>query len=223
MIWCIEDDASIRDIEVYALTSSNFEAQGFETASLALAALTKTIPGLIILDIMLPGMDGVEFLKKLKSNNKYQDIPIIMASAKGSEFDKVKALDLGVDDYLVKPFGMLEMVSRVKAVLRRYHKSTILNRQGITLDSVKRIVTVDQHKVDLTYKEFELLNLFLAHPGRVYTRDELFNTIWGQDYLGESRTVDMHIRSLRRKLGNYSSLIETVRNVGYRMEEKNDK
>jgi two-component system, OmpR family, alkaline phosphatase synthesis response regulator PhoP len=118
---------------------------------------------------------------------------------------------------------MLEMVSRVKAVLRRYHKSTILNRQGITLDSVKRIVTVDQHKVDLTYKEFELLNLFLAHPGRVYTRDELFNTIWGQDYLGESRTVDMHIRSLRRKLGNYSSLIETVRNVGYRMEEKNDK
>lgn len=221
MIWCIEDDASIRDIEIYTLLSTGFEAKGFENGKEAFEALKDEQPDLILLDVMMPEMDGIEFLKKVKSSSVFCDIPIIMATAKGSEYDKVKSLDMGADDYLVKPFGMMEMVSRIKAVLRRCkpkQKDNLLEMGDLVLNQEERTLLINEEKVALTYKEFELLQLFLSHPGKVYTRDVLYNEIWGSDYIGESRTVDMHIRTLRQKLGNYGEMIETVRNVGYRME-----
>ena len=221
MIWCVEDDASIRDIEIYTLLSTGFEAKGFENGKEAFEALKDEQPDLILLDVMMPEMDGIEFLRKVKSSSVFCDIPIIMATAKGSEYDKVKSLDMGADDYLVKPFGMMEMVSRIKAVLRRCkpkQKDILLEMGDLVLNQEKRTLLIKEEKVALTYKEFELLQLFLSHPGKVYTRDVLYNEIWGSDYIGESRTVDMHIRTLRQKLGDYGELIETVRNVGYRME-----
>ena len=224
MIWCVEDDASIRDIEIYTLLSTGFEAKGFEDGSSAWEALKSEKPELILLDVMLPGIDGVELLKKIKASSSLCDIPIIMATAKGSEYDKVKSLDLGADDYLVKPFGMMEMVSRIKAVLRRCkpkQDAWLWKIKDLTLNAEERTVFIRDEKIALTYKEFELLQLFLSHPGKVYTRDILYNEIWGSDYIGESRTVDMHIRTLRQKLGEYGDMIETVRNVGYRMETQN--
>ena len=221
MIWCIEDDASIRDIEIYTLLSTGFEAKGFENGKEAFEALKDEQPDLILLDVMMPEMDGIEFLRKVKSSSVFCDIPIIMATAKGSEYDKVKSLDMGADDYLVKPFGMMEMVSHIKAVLRRCkpkQKDNLLEMGDLVLNQEERTLLINEEKVALTYKEFELLQLFLSHPGKVYTRDVLYNEIWGSDYIGESRTVDMHIRTLRQKLGNYGEMIETVRNVGYRME-----
>ena len=221
MVWCIEDDASIRDIEIYTLLSTGFEAKGFENGKEAFEALKDEQPDLILLDVMMPEMDGIEFLRKVKSSSVFCDIPIIMATAKGSEYDKVKSLDMGADDYLVKPFGMMEMVSRIKAVLRRCkpkQKDNLLEMGDLVLNQEERTLLINEEKVALTYKEFELLQLFLSHPGKVYTRDVLYNEIWGLDYIGESRTVDMHIRTLRQKLGNYGEMIETVRNVGYRME-----
>ena len=221
MIWCVEDDASIRDIEIYTLLSTGFEAKGFEDGKAAFNALKDEKPDLILLDVMMPEMDGIEFLRKVKSSSVFCDIPIIMATAKGSEYDKVKSLDMGADDYLVKPFGMMEMVSRIKAVLRRckpMQKDALLKVGELVLNQEERTLLIKEEKVALTYKEFELLQLFLSHPGKVYTRDVLYNEIWGSDYIGESRTVDMHIRTLRQKLGDYGELIETVRNVGYRME-----
>ena len=221
MIWCIEDDASIRDIEIYTLLSTGFEAKGFENGKEAFEALKDEQPDLILLDVMMPEMDGIEFLRKVKSSSVFCDVPIIMATAKGSEYDKVKSLDMGADDYLVKPFGMMEMVSRIKAVLRRCkpkQKDNLLEMGDLVLNQEERTLLINEEKVALTYKEFELLQLFLSHPGKVYTRDVLYNEIWGSDYIGESRTVDMHIRTLRQKLGNYGEMIETVRNVGYRME-----
>lgn len=223
MIWCVEDDESIRDIELYVLKSVGFETRGFEDGASFFEALKKEKPRLIILDLMLPQMSGTEILEKLRSNSQYQDIAVIVATAKGSEYDKVKLLDLGADDYLVKPFGMMEMVSRVKAVLRRTNpteEKTILNMNDrIVLDLKKRRVKIEGESVELTYKEFELLSLFLGNIGMVFTREQLYNDIWGSDYIGESRTVDMHIRTLRHKLGTYGDLLVTVRNVGYRMEE----
>ena len=219
MIWCIEDDASIRDIEIYTLLSTGFEAKGFENGKEAFEALKDEQPDLILLDVMMPEMDGIEFLKKVKASSVLCDIPIIMATAKGSEYDKVKSLDMGADDYLVKPFGMMEMVSRIKAVLRRckpMQKDALLKVGELVLNQEERTLLIKEEKVALTYKEFELLQLFLSHPGKVYTRDVLYNEIWGSDYIGESRTVDMHIRTLRQKLGNYGEMIETVRNVGDR-------
>lgn len=221
MVWCIEDDASIRDIEIYTLLSTGFEAKGFENGKEAFEALKDEQPDLILLDVMMPEMDGIEFLRKVKSSSIFCDIPIIMATAKGSEYDKVKSLDMGADDYLVKPFGMMEMVSHIKAVLRRCkpkQKDNLLEMGDLVLNQEERTLLINEEKVALTYKEFELLQLFLSHPGKVYTRDVLYNEIWGLDYIGESRTVDMHIRTLRQKLGNYGEMIETVRNVGYRME-----
>lgn len=227
MIWCVEDDASIRDIEVYALQSTGFEAKGFEEGESFLDALEKERPDLIILDVMLPGKDGIELLKILKASPKYMDIPVIMATAKGAEFDKVKGLDLGADDYLVKPFGMMEMISRVKAVLRRCtparkEEKAILTAGCIRLSPDERTVFVNEKRIALTYKEFELLTLFMKNKGKVFTRDVLFNEIWGSDFIGETRTVDMHIRTLRQKLGDCGEMIETVRNVGYRMEAEHD-
>lgn len=221
MIWCVEDDASIRDIELYTLQSTGFEARGFEDGTEFCKALETEKPDLVLLDVMLPGTDGVALLRLLKSRPDARDIPVIMATAKGQEYDKIQSLDLGADDYLVKPFGMMEMVSRVKAVLRRCQpKETphVLKTGGLSVNLDEHTVTADGQRVQLTYKEFELLRTFLSHPGTVFTREQLMNDIWGTDFYGETRTVDMHIRTLRVKLGVYGTWIETVRNVGYRME-----
>ena len=226
MIWCVEDDSSIRDIEVYALTSTGFEARGFEDGDSFWNALQSEKPELVVLDVMLPGKDGVTLLRRMKQTAEFRDIPVIMATAKGSEYDKIQSLDLGADDYLVKPFGIMEMVSRVKAVLRRCKPkapSGLLKQDGLVLNPDEHTVTVDGERVSLTYKEYELLHLFLSQPGIAFTREQLLSSVWNTDFLGETRTVDMHIRTLRQKLGGYGGLIETVRNVGYRLEVRNDK
>ena len=220
MILCVEDDASIRDIEVYTLNSTGFEAKGVADGDAFRAALREQKPELVLLDVMLPGEDGVSLLQFLKSSPETAEIPVIMATAKGMEYDKIQSLDLGADDYLVKPFGMMEMVSRVKAVLRRCRPAPvqhILKSDGLTVNLDEHTVTADSERVQLTYKEFELLRLFLSHPGVAFTRDQLFSEIWGEDCIGETRTVDMHIRTLRQKLGKYGARIETVRGVGYRI------
>ena len=220
MIWCVEDDSSIRDIEVYALTSTGFEAKGFEDGDSFWDALHTLKPDLVVLDVMLPGKDGVTLLKLMKASDDFRDIPVIMATAKGSEYDKIQSLDLGADDYLVKPFGIMEMVSRVKAVLRRC-KTTIesksLKLEGLVLNPSEHTVTVDGERVTLTYKEYELLHLFLSQPGIAFTREQLLSRVWNSEYLGETRTVDMHVRTLRQKLGVCGDRIETVRGVGYRL------
>lgn len=221
MILCVEDDVSIRDIEVYTLNSTGFEAKGVADGDAFRAALREQKPELVLLDVMLPGEDGVSLLRFLKSSPETAEIPVIMATAKGMEYDKIQSLDLGADDYLVKPFGMMEMVSRVKAVLRRCRPAPvqhILKSDGLTVNLDEHTVTADSERVQLTYKEFELLRLFLSHPGVAFTRDQLFSEIWGEDYIGETRTVDMHIRTLRQKLGKYGARIETVRGIGYRLE-----
>ena len=223
MIWCVEDDASIREIELYALTSTGFEARGFEDGSTFWAALQTEKPELVLLDVMLPGEDGVSLLRKMKAAPALRDIPVIMATAKGAEYDKIQSLDLGADDYLVKPFGVMEMVSRVKAVLRRCKPREavhILTDGGLSLDLDQRTVTADGQRVQLTYKEFELLRLFLSHPGMAFSREQLFTQVWNMTYMDDSRTLDMHIRTLRQKLGDYGKQVETVRNVGYRWEQK---
>ena len=223
MIWCVEDDSSIRDIEVYALTSTGFEAKGFEDGDSFWNALQSEKPELIVLDVMLPGKDGVTLLKMMKASEEFQNIPVIMATAKGTEYDKIQSLDLGADDYLVKPFGIMEMVSRVKAVLRRCQrtqKSDLLTVEGLALNPNEHTVTVDGKRITLTYKEYELLHLFLSQPGIAFTREQLLSSVWNTEYAGETRTVDMHIRTLRQKLGPYGNIIETVRNVGYRLENK---
>ena len=226
MIWCVEDDASIRDIELYALISAGFDVKGFEDGLTFWEALKKEKPELILLDVMLPGMDGIELLTKMKRSSELNDIPVIMATAKGQEYDRIRGLDLGADDYIVKPFSMMEMVSRVKAVLRRsqpQHVSKLLKAGGLVVNLDEHTVVADGRRVQLTYKEFELLRLFLSHPGMVYTREQLFSQVWNLDYMGDSRTLDTHIRSLRQKLEGYGKLIETVRNVGYRWEAGHDK
>ena len=226
MIWCVEDDASIRDIEVYALTSTGFEARGFEDGTSFWDALRTEQPELVVLDVMLPGIDGVELLKRMKASEELQNIPVIMATAKGTEYDKIQSLDLGADDYLVKPFGIMEMVSRVKAVLRRCKRvqpAKPLSIDGLVLNPSEHTVSVNGERAILTYKEYALLHLFLSQPGIAFTREQLLSSVWNTDYVGETRTVDMHIRTLRQKLGPYGHLIETVRNVGYRLEAKHDK
>lgn len=224
MIWCVEDDASIRDIEVYALNSAGFAAKGFEDGSSFYAAITgeKEKPQLIVLDVMLPGIDGIELLRRIRANAALKQIPIVMATAKGSEYDKIQGLDLGADYYLTKPFGVMELISCVKAVLRRCgaedEKGT-LNACGISMNTLEHTVSADGERITLTYKEYELLKLFLSHMGTAFTREQLMELIWGTDYMGETRTIDMHIRTLRQKLGKCGESIKTVRNVGYRMEE----
>ena len=223
MIWCVEDDASIREIELYALTSTGFEARGFEDGSAFWAALQTEKPELVLLDVMLPGEDGVTLLKRMKNVPALRDIPVIMATAKGAEYDKIQSLDLGADDYLAKPFGVMEMVSRVKAVLRRCkprEAAHILTDGGLSLDLDQRTVMAEGQRVQLTYKEFELLRLFLSHPGMAFSREQLFTQVWNMTYMDDSRTLDMHIRTLRQKLGDYGKQVETVRNVGYRWEQK---
>ena len=223
MIWCVDDDNTIRDIEVYTLTQTSFEAKGFADGISMLEALKTEKPELIVLDIMLPGKDGVEILKEIRSNPETRKIPVIMATAKGTEMDKIQGLDTGADDYLVKPFGVMEMVSRIKAVLRRCEpdeKEEVLSIGEITLSDKEHLVTVNGEKVVLTFKEFEILKFFMSNPGIVFSRDKLLSEVWEIDYLGESRTVDMHIKTLRQKLGDAGALIETVIGVGYKMEGK---
>lgn len=226
MIWCVEDDASIRDIVLYALDSAGFESRGFEDGLTFWNALKSEKPDLILLDVMLPHMDGIELLTKIRESAVLKDIPVIMATAKGQEYDRIRGLDLGADDYIVKPFSMMEMVSRVKAVLRRTQtkqQETLLKVDGLTVNQEEYTVTVDGKRVQLTYKKFELLRIFLLHPGLVYSREQLFAKVWKSDYMGDSRTLDSHIRSLRHKLDDYGKMIETVRNVGYRWEVSYDK
>ena len=218
MIWCVEDDASIRDIEVYALNSTGLAAEGFADGAAFWQALQKTQPELVVLDVMLPEIDGIELLRRMKADAALREIPVIMATAKGAEYDKIQGLDLGADDYLTKPFGVMELVSRVKAVLRRCRPqpAAVLRCGGLVVDEQEHTVTADGVRVVLTYKEYQLLRLFLSHPGTAFTRDQLMEQVWGMDFYGESRTVDMHIRTLRQKLGVYGEHIETVRSVGYR-------
>lgn len=218
MIYCVEDDNSIRELMLYTLRISGFEAEGFETADAMLSALSRKVPDLILLDIMLPGMDGMELLRLLR---KKSQVPVILATAKGTEYDKVTGLDAGADDYLVKPFSMIEMVSRVRAVLRRTapKQAPTLTYGGLTMNTAEHTVRLDGIPVELTLKEYELLRLFLEHPGRVFTREQLLEQIWGTEFIGESRTVDVHIGTLRNKLGSLGSAIRTVRGVGYRLEK----
>lgn len=221
MIWCVEDDASIRDIEVYALQSTGFEARGFEDGDSFWMEIHNEKPELVVLDIMLPGMNGITILKKMKEDAGLKDIPVILATAKGEEYDKIQGLDLGADYYLAKPFGVMELVSCVKAVLRRCQPKRVdhlLKTGNLIINLDEHTVTADGNRILLTYKEFEILRLFLSHPGMVYTREQLLNDIWETGYYGETRTVDMHIRTLRQKLGVYGEMIETVRGVGYRLE-----
>ena len=225
MIYCVEDDAGIRELMIYTLQASDLRAKGLPDADAFWAAMEKEKPKLILLDIMLPGEDGISILKKLKAQSTTADIPVIMATAKGTEYDKVIGLDLGADDYLAKPFGMMEMVSRVKAVLRRAYKdekTDIVAVGKLTLNPQTHTVRADGEEVILTLKEFELLHKFMRHPGRVYSREQLLSDIWGADYVGETRTVDVHIGTLRTKLGECGEYIDTVRGVGYRLEEKNN-
>lgn len=222
MIWCVEDDASIRDIEVYALRSVGFEARGFSDGAAFWDALRAERPELVVMDVMLPGIDGIELLSRMRASDALRDIPVIMATAKGTEYDKIHGLDLGADYYLAKPFGVMELVSCVKAVLRRCRRDDAeragLSAGCVSLDADAHTVTASGQRITLTYKEFELLRLFMAHPGTAFTREQLMERVWGTDYCGETRTVDMHIRTLRQKLGEYGEMIETVRGVGYRLE-----
>lgn len=222
MIYCVEDESAIRDLMVYTLKVSGFEAQGFEDGVEFWSAMKAQKPELIILDVMLPGEDGLTILKRLRSSPVTADIPVIMATAKGSEYDKVIGLDGGADDYLAKPFGMMEMVSRIKAVLRRTasKQAKVISYGGITLDEGKHTVTVNKTPVSLTLKEYEILKLLIDNPGQVFTREILLSDIWGIDFTGETRTVDVHIGTLRTKLAEAGDLIETVRGVGYKMGEK---
>ena len=220
MIWCVEDDGSIRDIEVYALQSAGLAARGFADGSSFWEAVRRERPDLVVMDIMLPGIDGVELLRRMRADPALSAVPVVMATAKGAEYDKVQSLDLGADYYLTKPFGVMEYLACVRSVLRRCGGSEpgkILGLEGVRMDLSGRTVTVDGERAALTYKEFELLRLFLSHPGVAFTREQLMSDIWGTDYCGESRTVDMHIRTLRGKLGPYGDRIETVRGVGYKI------
>ena len=220
MIFCVEDDDNIRELVIYTLETTGLEARGFADGTALMEALAFDTPELVLLDIMLPGEDGLEILKKLKNSSKTKDIPVIMVTAKGSEYDKVVGLDSGADDYVTKPFGMMELISRIKAVLRRSGKQqdkTKLSVGGISLDTKKHEVKVDGENVVLTLKEYELLEKLMRNQGIVLTRDQLLTEIWGYDFDGETRTVDVHIRTLRQKLGEQGGLVKTVRGVGYRI------
>ena len=224
MIFCVEDEANIRELVVYTLETTGFEARGFEEGTSFFEALAEELPELILLDIMLPEEDGLSVLKKLRAKDTTKELPVIMLTAKDSEYDKVLGLDSGADDYVPKPFGIMELVARIKALLRRTENRADTSDDGekltaglISLDTKRHIVLVDGERISLTLKEFELLHLFMENQGQVFTRDQLLNRIWGYEFDGESRTVDVHIRSLRMKLKDAGNQIETVRGVGYKI------
>lgn len=220
MIFCVEDDSNIRELVIYTLKATGMEACGFENGSDFMKALAKEMPELILLDIMLPGEDGLSLLKRLKKDSQTKEIPVIMLTAKSAEYDVVKGLDMGADDYISKPFGMMELVSRIKAVLRRtksLEEKEILQAGNISIDLKKHQVKVEGEEILLTLKEYELLKRFLKNQDIVLTREQLLEDIWGYDFVGETRTLDVHIRTLRQKLGTSGDWIQTVRGVGYRL------
>ena len=223
MIYIVEDDAEVREMETYALKSSGFEVLAFDCGKAMDEQVKVKVPDLFILDIMLPGEDGLSILKRLRSLEITRDIPVIMLTAKGAELDKVKGLDLGADDYMAKPFGILELISRVRAVLRRSDRGTVVSEVSeifsvgnVELDDRRHLVRVNGNAVDLTFKEYELLKLLMSHPGTVYSRQQILEKIWGIDFDMDTRTVDMHVKTLRQKLGDQGSIVQTVRNVGYK-------
>ena len=217
-IYLVEDDPDIREMETYALNSAGLSVTPFDSAAPFFDALQRSHPDLVLLDVMLPGTDGMQILKRLRDDPDTQAIPIILVTAKTSEADKVRGLDSGADDYLTKPFGVMEMVSRCKALLRRAHRqSAVLAFDSIELDDARHCVTVDGREVELTFKEYGLLKYLLQNCGTAVTRDRLMESVWGFAFTGETRTVDMHIKTLRKKLGEAGQLIETVRNVGYKI------
>lgn len=218
-IYCVEDDEGIRELVIYALENNGFQAQGFEEGSQFFAKVKESVPDLVILDIMLPGENGWKLLEKLKGDSKLKDIPVIMLTAKSAEYDKVRGLNMGADDYITKPFGVMELISRVRAVLRRTNPLTsigMLSLNGVEMDYDKRRVTNDGEPINLTYKEFELLYYLLKNQDIVLSREALMNHIWGYDFEGETRTVDVHIANIRQKLGSKGEIIQTIRNVGYK-------
>lgn len=220
MIFCVEDDSNIRELVVYTLNATGMNACGFSDGKSFMEAIVNETPELVLLDIMLPGEDGLSILKQLKSSSKTKHIPVIMVTAKGNEYDKVIGLDAGADDYVAKPFGMMELVSRIKAVLRRTKQNQemeVYSIGNLKMDLNCHEVFVDNELVTLTYKEFELLRKLMKYKKTVLTRDRLLEEIWGYEFTGETRTVDVHIRTLRQKLGSAGDMIETVRGVGYRM------
>lgn len=219
-IFCVEDDANIRELVVYALHASGFAAEGFDCTAGLYERLEKELPSLLLLDVMLPGEDGITALKNLRQNARTADLPVILLTAKNAEYDKVSGLDSGADDYVTKPFGVMELISRVKAVLRRVEKAApedAIRLGPIQLDSRRRAVSVDGEEVSLTFKEFELLHYLMQNPELVLSREKIMAAVWGFDFEGESRTVDMHIKTLRRKLGAAGAQIGTVRGVGYKI------
>ena len=225
MIYIVEDDVEVREMETYALKSSSFDVMAFECGKVMDEQVKVKVPDLFILDIMLPGEDGLSILKRLRGQENTKNIPVIMLTAKGTELDKVKGLDLGADDYIAKPFGVLEFISRVRAVLRRSERSSSESTEalnlalgGVTLDDQRRSVTVGGIAVELTFKEYELLKLLMSRPGTVFSRQQILEKIWGVDFDMDTRTVDMHIKTLRQKLGVQGSIIQTVRNVGYKVQ-----
>ncbi|MGN0909756.1 MAG: winged helix-turn-helix domain-containing protein [Succinivibrio sp.] len=221
MIYCVEDDTDIREIETYTLRSLNLQAEGFPDGKSFFEAVERELPELVILDVMLPDMDGVEILRRLRRTARTRSIPVIMATAKGAEYERVGALDAGADDYLTKPFSMMEMAARVRAVLRRTRddREDVISMGGVELNESRHEVRVDGKSIELTFKEFELLSLLMRHPGRVYSREMLLGKIWNLEYDGENRTVDVHVRNLRQKLGDRCDIIRTVRGLGYKAEE----
>lgn len=225
MIYIVEDDIEVREMETYALKSSGFDVMAFECGKVMDEQVKTRVPDLFILDIMLPGEDGLNILKRLRVQENTKGIPVIMLTAKGTELDKVKGLDLGADDYIAKPFGVLEFISRVRAVLRRSERSSSESTEalnlalgGVTLDDQRRSVTVGGIAVELTFKEYELLKLLMSRPGTVFSRQQILEKIWGVDFDMDTRTVDMHIKTLRQKLGVQGSIVQTVRNVGYKVQ-----
>ncbi|WP_077075346.1 response regulator [Aedoeadaptatus urinae] len=223
MIYCVEDEGNIRDLIVYALKNSDFDVEGFSSGEELFRAIDEKLPSLVLLDIMLPGEDGLTILKRIRDNPSTEDIPVIMLTAKSSELDKIVGLDIGADDYIVKPFSVLELVARVKAVLRRARPKEddqLIAIDGVVIDKKKRTVLVDGEPISLTYKEFELLYYLFRNKNIVLNREMIMAQVWGYDFEGESRTVDVHIASLRHKLKGKASLIETVRNIGYKVGYK---
>ena len=221
LIYIVEDDKNIREIETFALKNSGYQVNDFECAADFYAKMQEKTPNLILLDVMLPDEDGLSIVKKIRSNSESRKIPVIMVTAKTTEIDKVKGLDMGADDYLTKPFGVMELISRVKALLRRcsgMEEEKFYSIGGIFLDIEKHAVFVDDEPVELTFKEYELLRLLLQNTGIVTSREVIMERVWGTDFEGESRTLDMHIKTLRQKLKDAGSMIKTVRNVGYMIE-----
>lgn len=220
-IFCVEDDDNIRELVIYALKASGFNAEGFANADLFYSRLNEKKPTLVLLDVMLPGEDGISILSKIRKTSNFEDISVIMLTAKNTEYDKVCGLDSGADDYITKPFGVMELIARVRAVLRRAKKikeHEVLTLKGVVLDASRRSVIVDNTEILLTFKEFELLQYFMQNVGIVLSREKIMSVVWGFDFEGESRTVDMHVKTLRKKLGNYGSMICTVRGIGYKMD-----